>query len=220
MSAEPTRREIEKEGLVDRLSYPSAPGTHSTVTVLGGSGRGLKEGGAAALSSEGFTALALCYFGLDPLPPKLVEIPLEYFSKAITWLRALLAAFGVAHDSDTRWIDGELALLLGAAYPEDIRAVVDYIPSDVVWQRPFFDLQSVHRPRYSWPLEGIPFVRVAAPRSRRWEALWGSSPVDLWLSDHFMSIGSKNITILFTTSICTTRVLGTCRARLRPGREY
>ena len=122
MSAEQTRQAIEKEGLVNRLSYPSAPGTHPTVTVLGGSGGGLKEGGAAALSSERFTALALCYFGLDPLPPKLVEIPLEYFSKAITWLRALLAAFGVAHDSDTRWIDGELALLLGAAYPEDIRA--------------------------------------------------------------------------------------------------
>ena len=87
MSAEPTRQEIEKEGLVDRLSYPSAPGTHPTVTVLGGSGRGLKEGGAAALSSEEFTALALCYFGLDPLPPKLVENPLEYFSKVITWLK-------------------------------------------------------------------------------------------------------------------------------------
>jgi hypothetical protein len=37
------------------------------VIVLGGSGGGLKEGGAAALSSEGFTALALAYFGIDPL---------------------------------------------------------------------------------------------------------------------------------------------------------
>ncbi|MDQ3921531.1 MAG: hypothetical protein M3248_04155 [Actinomycetota bacterium] len=79
---------------------------------------------------------------------------------------ALLAAFGVAYDSDTRWIDGEVALLLGAAYPEDIRAVVDYIPSDVVWQRPFFDLQSVRRPRYSWPLEGISFQETENVRPR------------------------------------------------------
>jgi hypothetical protein len=34
MSAEPTRQTIEKEGLVDRLSYPSALGAHPTVTVL------------------------------------------------------------------------------------------------------------------------------------------------------------------------------------------
>ncbi len=122
--------------------YPiQALPVHIRRTVPGGSGGGLKEGGAAALSSEGFTALAHCYFGLDPLPPKLVEIPLEYFSKAITCLMALLAAFEVAHDSDARWIDGELALLLGAAYPEDIRVVVDYMPSGVAWQRPSFDLQ-------------------------------------------------------------------------------
>src|SRR5919202_1673940 len=156
MSAEPTRQEIEKEGLVDRLSYPSAPGTHSTVTVLGGSGRGLKEGGAAALSSEGFTALALCYFGLDAAS-KVGPDPAGVLLQSHHLLMALLAAFGVAHDSDTRWIEGEVALLLGAAYLEDIRAVADYIPSGVVWQRPFFDLQSVRRPRYSWPLEGISF---------------------------------------------------------------
>ena len=34
MSAEPTRQTIEKEGFVDRLSYPSALDTHPTVTVL------------------------------------------------------------------------------------------------------------------------------------------------------------------------------------------
>jgi hypothetical protein len=46
------------------------------VLVLGGSGGGLKEGGVAALA----------YFGIGPLPPELVEIPLGYFSEAITWL--------------------------------------------------------------------------------------------------------------------------------------
>jgi hypothetical protein len=81
--------------------YPSAPGTHSTVTVLGGSGRGLKEGGAAALSSGGFTALALCYFGLDAAS-KVGPDPAGVLLQSHHLLMALLAAFGVAHDSDTR----------------------------------------------------------------------------------------------------------------------
>ncbi len=51
---------------------------------------------------------------------------------------------------------GELALLLGAAYPEDILAVVGYVPSGVVWQGPSF-LQSVSRPRSSWSRGGDPF---------------------------------------------------------------
>ena len=55
---------------------------------------------------------------------------------------------------------GELALLLGAAYPEDILAVVGCVPSGVVWQGPSF-LQSVSRPRSSWLRGGdpVPFVR-------------------------------------------------------------
>ena len=59
---------------------------------------------------------------------------------------------------------GELALLLGAAYPEDILAVVGYVPSGVVWQGPSF-LQSVSRPRLSWSRGGDPvlFVRCDIP---------------------------------------------------------
>jgi dienelactone hydrolase len=146
MSADPIRQPIEEEGLVGRLCYPPAPGTHPRVIVLGGSGGGLKQGGAAALSSEGFTALALCYFGLDPLPPKLVENPLEYFSKVITWLKDQFAVDPPRVVVMANSKGGELALLLGTAYPEDIRAVVDYVPSGVVCQGPSFDLQSVHRP--------------------------------------------------------------------------
>lgn len=166
MSEGPTRQPIEKEGLVGTLFYPSTPGPRPTVIVLGGSGGGVKEGGAAALASEGFTALALAYFGIDPLPPKLIEIPLEYFSEAIAWLKdqptvdpERIAVMGNSKG-------GELALLLGATYPEEIKAVVGYVPSGVVWQGPSFDLQSVRHPRSSWSLGGdpVPFVRFATPR--------------------------------------------------------
>ncbi|HZY56697.1 MAG TPA: acyl-CoA thioester hydrolase/BAAT C-terminal domain-containing protein [Rubrobacteraceae bacterium] len=166
MSEGPAGQPIEKEGLVGTLFCPSAPGPRPTVIVLGGSGGGLKEGGAAALASEGFTALALAYFGIDPLPPELVEIPLEYFSEAIAWLKDQPAV-----DPDRIAVMGnskgaELALLLGAMYPEDIRAVVGYAPSAVVWQSPSFDFRSIRQPRSSWSLGGdpVPFVRFAPPR--------------------------------------------------------
>jgi dienelactone hydrolase len=166
MSEGPAGQPIEEEGLVGTLFHPDAPDPHPTVIVLGGSGGGLKEGSAAALASEGFTALALAYFGIDPLPPELVEIPLEYFSEAIAWLKDQPAV-----DPDRIAVMGnskgaELALLLGAMHPEDIRAVVGYAPSAVVWQSPSFDLRSIRQPRSSWSLEGdpVPFVRFAPPR--------------------------------------------------------
>jgi len=113
-----------------------------------------------ALSLEGFASLALAYFAVDPLPPELVEIPLEYFAKAIAWLKTQptvhadsIAVLGVSKG-------GELALLLGATYPEDLKAVVAYAPSAVVYQG--LSRGWRHRLRSSWTLgdEPVPFVRV------------------------------------------------------------
>ena len=60
------------------------------------------------------------------------EIPLEYFGTAIRWLQRQegvqpqsLAVMGPSRG-------GELALLLGATYPE-IRAVVAHVPSGALW---------------------------------------------------------------------------------------
>ena len=72
------RRLVEVEGLVGTLFCPNTSGPHPAVITLGGMGGGLREGGAEALASEGFAALALAYFGLEGLPRELVEIPLEY----------------------------------------------------------------------------------------------------------------------------------------------
>jgi hypothetical protein len=50
------------------------------VILLGGSDGGVMEGSAAVLASRGYAALALAYFGAPPLPPELIEVPLEYFA--------------------------------------------------------------------------------------------------------------------------------------------
>ncbi|RPI29665.1 MAG: acyl-CoA thioesterase [Chloroflexota bacterium] len=155
------RQPVRDGRLVGTLFYPVTDAPRPTVICLGGSEGGLSEGTAALLASHGYTALALAYFGYETLPPELVEIPLEYFAEAIAWLKtqpavdpARMAVLGGSKGA-------ELALLLGATYPQDIRAVVAYKPSSVVWMgistRPENYSQG---PRSSWSSSGvgIPFA--------------------------------------------------------------
>jgi hypothetical protein len=160
------RQPVEREDLVGTLFYPTTPVPHPVVIVLGGFGGGVREGGAEALASEGFAALAFAYLGVDPLPRELVEIPLEYFAEAIDWLKAQPAvdAERIAVMGNSK--GGELALLLGATYPEDVKAVVGYAPSAIVWQGTPSDRWTYRLyPRSSWSLGGEPlrFVRFASP---------------------------------------------------------
>ena len=134
--------------------------------ALGGAGGGLSEGGAEAFASEGLAALALAYFGLEPLPRELVEIPLEYFEAAIAWLKGHpgVNAGRVAVVGNSK--GGELALLLGATYPRDVGAVVGYASSAVVWQGISLDREAYYGgPRSPWSLRGraVPFVSPARP---------------------------------------------------------
>ena len=121
-------------GLVGTLLVPPGGSRHPAVIVLGGSSGGLDESWAALLASHGITALALAYFRVPAmgLPAELVDIPLEYFATALAWLRAQPAVdpahVGVVGVSR----GGELALLLAATYPQQLQAVVAYVPSSVV----------------------------------------------------------------------------------------
>jgi acetyl esterase/lipase len=124
---------IEHEELEGILYHPSDKGPHPCIILLGGSGGGQEEWWAKVMASNGFAALTLAYFNYENLPSELMEIPLEYFQKAITWLQSQKAI-----DSERIAImggskGGELALLLGATYSE-IKAVVACVPSGVVWQ--------------------------------------------------------------------------------------
>jgi dienelactone hydrolase len=120
------------ETTVGRLFIPPGHGPHPVVIVLSGSGGGFDLDKAAVLSRHGFATLALAYFGAAPLPAWLHRIPLEYFDAALTWLHAQPEI-----DSQRTGILGvsrgaELALLLGATFPQ-IRAIVAYAPSSVAW---------------------------------------------------------------------------------------
>lgn len=127
-------RDVRVRGLFGKMYEPAQPGPHRAVLVVGGSNGGLawSQEVAALLASHGYSALALAYFAAEGLPPTLDRIPLEYFGTALEWLstQASVAANNIAVVGVSR--GGELALLLGATYPE-IRAVVAYVPSGILW---------------------------------------------------------------------------------------
>jgi len=126
------RATIEEEGMEGIMYYPSYGGPYPAVILLAGSGGGIQEWWAKAIASQGFAALTLPYSRYKELPKELLEIPLEYFGRAIQWLRTQRAVnkqkIAVMGGSK----GGELALLLGTIYPE-IEAVVACAPSAVVW---------------------------------------------------------------------------------------
>jgi dienelactone hydrolase len=109
---------------------PEGSGPHPGVLVVGGSEGGVPQGKAEWLARHGYAALALAYFHFEGLPPTLESIPLEYFGQAIAWMmqrpEVIPTEIGVMGHSR----GGELALQLGALYPQ-IHAVVAYVPANV-----------------------------------------------------------------------------------------
>jgi len=150
-----TRRPIETEGVVGTLFLPSGIGPHPAVIVLSGGGGGIDEHWGAILASHGYAALSLAYFNAPGLPRGLVNIPLEYFENAIRWTRGqpwlrdhFLAVWGPSRG-------GELALLLGATFP-DINAVIAWVPSGVVFWALGQSEPDDTRPRVAWTFRGKP----------------------------------------------------------------
>jgi len=127
-------RVVRERGIIGVFYQPPGATRHPAIIVLGGSGGGVTPAISfpGGLASHGYAVLALAYFGIEGLPPTLSRIPLEYFETAIDWLAsqpsvdpARIAALGGSRGA-------ELALLVGAM-DSRIRAVVAYMPSNVVW---------------------------------------------------------------------------------------
>ena len=86
---------VRRDGFAGTL-YTSAavkPGAPAVV-VLGGAEGGQDAAPAIGLAMSGYPALALAYFDEPGLPQCLCSIPLEYFARAVSWLRAQPAGRG------------------------------------------------------------------------------------------------------------------------------
>lgn len=164
---------VRDEGMVATLFVP--PGAPAPpVIVVGGSGGGLVEARAALLASRGFTTMALAYFNAEHLPPELRAIPLEYFGTAIDWLlrqesvsREAVAVIGTSRG-------GELALLLGATFPQ-VGAVIGIVPSGVMNGAIAHDPTTVNSPAWTYRGEPLPFI----PRDESLNKRWGAGPIPL-----------------------------------------
>ena len=151
------KQTVREGGLLGELYIPSGRAPHPALLVLSGSRGGTDRATAALLASHGYTAFALAYFRVDGLPDKLINIPLDNVKQGLDWM-------GQHESVDARRIavigsskGGELALLLGAMFPE-IRAVVAYAPSHVVWEGISGDPVPVNASSWMYNGEGLDYV--------------------------------------------------------------
>jgi dienelactone hydrolase len=128
---------VTTSGLYGRFYSPSIGRDNPTrklpaILALGGSEGGLPSGPLLTmLAARGYPTLSLAYFRAPGLPQTLENIPLEYFQRALLWLRAQpqvdpdrIVVLGVSFGS-------QAAQLLGVYYPNLVRAVVASVPSNV-----------------------------------------------------------------------------------------
>ena len=122
------REEIRSDGLFAVLYIPDGEGPFPAVVVLNGSEGGMDENKAALLAGSGYAAMALAYSNFESLPKTIREVPIEYFKKAVSFLKShsdivddKLAVAGFSYG-------GMLSLYLASCCPE-FKAVVACSPN-------------------------------------------------------------------------------------------
>lgn len=190
-----SRRDIREDGLVGTLFSPPGPGPHRVVVVLNGSGGGINEPRAALLASRGYQAFALGYFKAPGLSPFITETPLEYLESGLQWAhRQLKPADGfLAVSGQSR--GGELALLLGATFPDLISAVIAFVPGAMV-----HGAQGAADPAKggwkgaTWTRGGVPIPHLWQDNEAvHWHPWAGDAPPDRHHSVFFEGLKDKKL---------------------------
>jgi len=155
-----TREDVREDGLVGTLYLPPGPGPHPAVMILNGSGGGINEPRAALYASHGYAAFALAYFKAPGLSDYISNTPLEYFQTGLRWLRRKVQPKHdfVAIAGQSR--GGELVLLLGATFPEEVSAVLAYVPGAVVHCAQNACDPKIGREGPAWLLHGKPLPHL------------------------------------------------------------
>lgn len=199
---------IDDAGLTANLFLP-AKASSGAVILLSGSEGGKHWEWGALVASRGFTALTLAYFGAPGVPDELCAIPLEYFERAVAWLkvRPEVGDGPIVVMGGSR--GGELALLLGATI-DNIDAVVAIAPSANLWAG------LPKRPRLlgppAWTHHGrpLPYLGRGLPATlwhirSIWSARKTGTPIAL--RSYFLAM-MKNDNAVAKTSIAVERIRG------------
>jgi hypothetical protein len=156
LTKEVKRKRISDE-FIGELFY-TENSSNKTIVFLGGSGSGdldLLSLYGAPLASHGFNVLVVAYFGLKGLPPKLSEVPLEYFDKVFSWLNNNPNTKGKEVNLLCISKGAELGLILTSKF-SFITRVVAMAPHAFCFQG--IDFKDVS----SWTYEGksLPYIRL------------------------------------------------------------
>lgn len=154
------RRDVREEGLVGTLFLPAGEGPHPAVMIMNGSGGGINEQRAALYASRGYAALALGYFAAPGLSPYISNTNLEYFRKGLHWIRRELrpAKNFVAITGQSR--GGELVLLLGSLFPDEVSAVMAYVPAAYIHSGQSAADPKLGRKSATWLFQGKPLPHL------------------------------------------------------------
>ena len=125
---------IADDRLVGTVLRPPGDGPHPGVLLVGGAESGVQTAPRAKLlASRGYAVCSLAYFGAAGLPDDLVEVPLEYFDRAVDWLAGRetvrpepLGVVGISRGSE--------AAVLTAARRDDVRTFVGVAPGSHAFQ--------------------------------------------------------------------------------------
>jgi dienelactone hydrolase/uncharacterized protein (DUF2141 family) len=150
-----TRTDVRAGGLYAELYEPEGGSSLPAIIAFGGSEGGLDtiSGMAVSFAQKGYAVLALAYWAEPGLPKTLELVPLEYFDRAVAWLKArpevdpkAIGAIGWSRGS-------EAVLLLGSRNP-DVHAVAAIAPSGHVWQG--LNYQDTAHAKPAWTVGGEP----------------------------------------------------------------
>ena len=128
-----SRIKLDENGLKGTLYSPNTGKRYPAVILLGGASGGSVDWLAKAIACHGFSVLDIPYFKYPGLPKNLVNIPIEYFEKAIQWVKNQKSVkkgkIGLVGGSR----GAELALLLASMFDE-FKVIVGWVPAAHLWQ--------------------------------------------------------------------------------------
>ncbi|MFB6844117.1 acyl-CoA thioester hydrolase/BAAT C-terminal domain-containing protein [Streptomyces sp. NPDC056373] len=165
--------EREPSGPWEGMLAAPVRGSDVGVLVLAGSSGRVERERACILARQGFTALAIRWFGGPGQSPGICEVPLETFTAAVGLLRRggarRIGVLGVSKGAE--------AALLTAVHDPRVDVAVALSPTSRVWCNIGAGRDGEHRPyrsSWTWQERPLPF----APLDESWApAQPGSGPV-------------------------------------------